>query len=167
LSDPTKRIFSLRAIALGLVGVVAINLLTPFNNYVVANTDLIGNHLPLGMLLVFVFVVTVACMSFSAELFEWLRTPMAKLPTQHLVVLTPLELYITYLKLAFLAALFLSAPWTLLQLWLFIAPGLYEQEKRWVIPFVFFGTIFFWSCLGRAGALFATILAFALAARSV
>jgi hypothetical protein len=68
VADPTKRILSLRAIALGLAGVVAINLLTPFNNYVVANTDLIGNHLPLGMLLVFVFVVLV----INAPLTKWL-----------------------------------------------------------------------------------------------
>lgn len=67
LSEPRTKTFTLRAIAVGLAGVVAVNLLTPFNNYVVANTDLIGSHLPLGLLLVFVFVVLV----INAPLLRW------------------------------------------------------------------------------------------------
>ncbi len=89
-------------------------------------------------------VVSFACFAFAPELFDYLRRPLAALPThQKLIVLSPLELYITYIKLAILASLFLSAPWTLFQVWLFVAPGLYGHEKRWVAPFVILGTLFF------------------------
>jgi sec-independent protein translocase protein TatC len=93
--------------------------------------------------LVGVGVVSVMCFSFSPEMFDYLRRPLLTLPHQKLIVLSPLELYVTYIKLAILASLFLSAPWSLAQVWLFIAPGLYGHEKRWVLPFVVLGTLFF------------------------
>jgi len=93
--------------------------------------------------LVGVFIAAAVCLTFSAELFEWLRTPLASVKQETLIVLTPLELYVTYLKLGVVAALFVSAPWCLYQVWLFVAPGLYSHEKRWVVPFVSLGTLFF------------------------
>ncbi len=90
------------------------------------------------------FVAAVVCMSFAPEMFEWLRGPMQHLPpSTKLIVLSPLELYITYLKLALLAAVFITSPFLLLQLWLFVAPGLYPKEKRWIGPFILLGTLFF------------------------
>jgi sec-independent protein translocase protein TatC len=90
-----------------------------------------------------VFVAALVCLSLAPEMFEWLRGPLMGLPHQKLIVLSPLELYVTYLKLAVLAAVFAASPFVLLQLWLFVAPGLYPQEKRWIAPFVVFGTLFF------------------------
>lgn len=90
-----------------------------------------------------VMVVAFACFAFAPQMFDYLRRPLENIETGNLIVLSPLELYITYIKLAVLAALFASAPWVLLQLWLFISPGLYGHEKRWVVPFVVLGTIFF------------------------
>lgn len=100
--------------------------------------------------LVIVFVAAIGCMAFAPQLFDWLRGPLLDLPHQKLIVLSPLELYITYLKLAVLAALFVAWPFILVQVWLFVAPGLYPKEKRWVAPFVLLGTVFF-----AGGALFA------------
>ena len=68
-------------------------------------------------------LLTVGCFAYT-DLFEWLRQPLALLPHQKLIVLSPLELYITYIKLSVLAALFASTPWLLLQVWLFVSPGL-------------------------------------------
>jgi sec-independent protein translocase protein TatC len=47
------------------------------------------------------------------------------------------------LKIAFLASLFLAAPFILAQVWLFISPGLYKRERRYALPFVFFASVLF------------------------
>jgi sec-independent protein translocase protein TatC len=59
------------------------------------------------------------------------------------------EAFFTKLKVAFVAGIFVAAPAVLYQVWQFVAPGLYDTEKKYVFPFVFFGTFFF-----VAGALF-------------
>lgn len=53
------------------------------------------------------------------------------------------EPFLLYMKVAFLAALFLAAPAVLYQAWAFITPGLYPRERRYALPFVFFATVFF------------------------
>lgn len=58
--------------------------------------------------------------------------------------------FITPLKLAFVTALFIAIPYCLHQLWAFIAPGLYRNEKRFALPLVVLGTVLFY-----AGAAFA------------
>ena len=59
------------------------------------------------------------------------------------------EAFITYFKISFVAAIFISSPVILYQFWMFVAPGLYEKEKKYVLPFIFFGSLCFIS-----GALF-------------
>ena len=60
------------------------------------------------------------------------------------------EAFFTKLKVAFIAGIFLASPVILYQAWQFVAPGLYDEEKLYVFPFVFFGTFFFvagaWFC---------------------
>jgi sec-independent protein translocase protein TatC len=105
------------------------------------------------------FVVTFA---FKERLFALLRAPMDKafglarlmdadfperLPTMH--VKDPVEAFFTYLKVAFLAAIFLAVPIILYQGWKFVAPGLYEQERKATFPFIFVSTLMF-----AAGAAF-------------
>lgn len=53
------------------------------------------------------------------------------------------EAFFTKLKVSFIAALFIASPVIFFQAWMFVAPGLYDQEKRYARPFVFFATIFF------------------------
>jgi sec-independent protein translocase protein TatC len=53
------------------------------------------------------------------------------------------EPFFLYMKVAFLAGLFLAAPVVLYQAWAFIAPGLYPRERRYAVPFVLFATVFF------------------------
>jgi sec-independent protein translocase protein TatC len=96
--------------------------------------------------IVMIALCTVVLFSLAPTLFDYLRLPLDKMAADRLIelqVLSPLEMFITYLKLAVLAALFVAAPWVLLQVWMFISPGLYKQEKRWIVPFVLFGTVFF------------------------
>ena len=55
---------------------------------------------------------------------------------EKLVYLNPTEPFNLYLKIAALAGLFLTSPFVLYQVWMFISPGLYRNEKRYVVPFM-------------------------------
>ena len=48
-----------------------------------------------------------------------------------------------YIKIGFIAGVFIASPLILWQVWKFIAPGLYTHEKKFAIPFVLLSTIFF------------------------
>ena len=66
--------------------------------------------------------------------------------------------FMMYIKIAFISGLFLASPFIFHQLWLFISPGLYKKEKKYVFPFVFFTTVFF-----IGGALFGYYSVFPIA----
>lgn len=72
---------------------------------------------------------------------------------------TPTEPFWTHMKLAFFAALFLSVPVVLFEVWRFVAPGLLPGERRWALPFVALSTLFF--ALGLAFC-YKVVLPFAL-----
>lgn len=96
--------------------------------------------------LVVLVLVTIVCWSFAPTLFDWICRPLNALSDKWMVqlqVLGPMEMFLTYLKLGLLCAVFVSAPWILLQIWLFVSPGLYTHEKRWTALFVVFGSVFF------------------------
>jgi sec-independent protein translocase protein TatC len=94
-----------------------------------------------------------ACYAFADEIFHILCMPwlnaLPKEQTVKLIATAPHEAFFTYMKVAFIAGMMLAVPVILYELWCFIAPGLYEKEKRAVLPVVFFSSLFF---LG--GALF-------------
>ena len=94
---------------------------------------------------------------FSKSLFEILMQPLlAAMPPEEKLIYTGLpEAFFTYLKVAFLAGILLAVPVIMYQLWIFIAPGLYEKEKRLLTPIVFLSSLFF---LG--GALFGYFVVF-------
>ncbi len=56
--------------------------------------------------------------------------------SEKLVYLNPTEPFNLYLKIAAMAGLFLTSPYVLYQVWMFISPGLYRNEKRYVVPFM-------------------------------
>ena len=97
--------------------------------------------------------------AFKEKIFELLLKPwleaLPKGQTSKLIYTAPHEAFFTYLKVSFIAGCGLAVPVVLHQFWLFIAPGLYENERRYVIPVVFFSTLFF---LG--GALFGYFFVF-------
>lgn len=82
---------------------------------------------------------------FSEYLFQILIAPLkAVMPEGDRLIFTNLpEMFLTYLKVAFISGVLLSAPVIFYELWMFIAPGLYQSEKGYVIPFVVFSTILF------------------------
>jgi sec-independent protein translocase protein TatC len=86
---------------------------------------------------------------FSQQLLLLLQRPM---PTR-LVFIAPTEAFFVNLKVAFYAGLFLSVPLLLFQVWKFVAPGLYEHERRYSFPFLIISTILF-----LLGAIFAYIV---------
>ncbi len=93
---------------------------------------------------------------FVERIFHLLMDPvLASLPKeqQTLQYTSYVEPLMVYLKVALYGGIFLAVPWVLLQLWLFIAPGLYKREKKVVIPFLAFGTVLFY-----AGAAFCYFL---------
>ncbi len=79
---------------------------------------------------------------FREEVFDFLSMPI-KSVVDKLVVIKPTEPFTIYLKVSFVSAVFLAAPYILLQVWLFIAPGLYRKEKGYALPFLFSSTLLF------------------------
>ena len=55
----------------------------------------------------------------------------------HLVYQNPTDPFNLYLKVGIMAGLFIASPYLLYQLWMFISPGLYRNEKRFILPFLF------------------------------
>jgi len=88
------------------------------------------------------FVISYA---FSERLFQVLIMPLkAVMPEGERLIFTNLpEMFFTYIKVAFLAGVLVVAPFIFYQLWMFVAPGLYQREKKYVIPFVVSSTILF------------------------
>jgi sec-independent protein translocase protein TatC len=82
---------------------------------------------------------------FAERLFQILVTPLTRImPEGDRLIFTNLpEMFLTYLKTAFICGILLTAPVIFYQLWLFIAPGLYQKEKKLAVPFVVFSTILF------------------------
>jgi sec-independent protein translocase protein TatC len=85
------------------------------------------------------------CYIFSERLFQILIIPLKEnMPEGDRLIYTNLpEMFFTYLKTALIAGILLVAPFIFYQLWMFIAPGLYKKEKKYVIPFVVFSSILF------------------------
>ena len=91
---------------------------------------------------------------FSKDLYRILAVPVTQyLPEgENLAFISLTAPFMLYIKVSFLAAIFFTSPFIFLQFWYFIAPGLYQKERKYVIPFVLFTTIFF--LLGAAFAYF-------------
>jgi sec-independent protein translocase protein TatC len=77
---------------------------------------------------------------YAPELFAVMQWPLHEIQHVKMVVLSPLEMFTTYIKLAVMVGLLTSSPWMLLQLWWFVAPGLYPSERKLAVPFVLLGS---------------------------
>lgn len=82
-----------------------------------------------------------ACWGYREQIYAVMQKPImdalkANGMADKLVYLNPTEPFNLYLKVALLAGLFLTSPFVLYQVWMFISPGLYRNEKRYVIPFM-------------------------------
>lgn len=98
----------------------------------------------LGIAILFVFAWT-----WVEPIFEFLRIPLSnatefpELAEMHHRDLA--EPFFVMLKTAMFGALFLGAPWIILQVWLFVAPALYDNEKKLALPFSILAAIFFYT----------------------
>ena len=82
------------------------------------------------------------CWWFHEQIFAMMQKPIMQALHNHhmeqkLVYLNPTDAFNMYLKVAFLAGIFVASPFVLYQVWAFIAPGLYRNERRYVLPFMF------------------------------
>ncbi|MGC2260645.1 MAG: twin-arginine translocase subunit TatC [Candidatus Sulfotelmatobacter sp.] len=82
-----------------------------------------------------------ACWGFRERIYAVMQKPIVDALRSHhlsekLVYLNPVDPFNLYLKIAALAGLFLTSPFVLYQVWMFISPGLYRNEKRYVVPFM-------------------------------
>jgi sec-independent protein translocase protein TatC len=85
------------------------------------------------------------CYAFIKPIFNFFISPLVKVmpPGSRLIYTALPEAFVTYLKVAFFAGIILAMPVIFYQLWKFVMPGLYERERRYVIPFVLVATLFF------------------------
>ncbi len=99
----------------------------------------------------------VASYAFKQKLFYILVAPLQKvMKSGDTLIYTHLpEAFFTFLKTALISGLMLASPVILYQFWMFMAPGLYDREKRMLLPILFLSTFFF-----VGGALFGYFVVF-------
>tara|TARA_B100000029_G_scaffold452960_1_gene478468 strand:- start:40 stop:807 length:768 start_codon:yes stop_codon:yes gene_type:complete len=90
---------------------------------------------------VYLFVFFIICYIFSESIYNFLLSPYAEAvkndDSNRRMIFTALhETFIVYLKVAFFAAIFISSPIILTQVWKFVAPGLYKNEKKALLPYL-------------------------------
>ena len=98
--------------------------------------------------LFFIFVIFVVSYTFAENIYSFLVYPYAEAvkddPLSRRLIFTALhETFITYLKVAFFTAIFLGSPFLLIQIYKFIAPGLYKNEKKALLPYLISTPILF------------------------
>ncbi|MEK9741663.1 MAG: twin-arginine translocase subunit TatC [Pelagibacteraceae bacterium] len=89
----------------------------------------------------FLLLAFVVCYMYADKIYAFLLDPYVQAtkndPIQRRMIFTALhETFLTYLKLAFFSAFCISFPVILIQIWKFIAPGLYKNEKMALLPFL-------------------------------
>ena len=98
--------------------------------------------------LIFLSILFVICYYFSEYIYGFLVDPYAEAVkndeiNRRLIFTALQETFLTYLKVAFFAAFFITSPFILIQIWKFIAPGLYNHEKKAIMPYLVVTPILF------------------------
>ena len=97
---------------------------------------------------IFLFSFFVVCYFFSEEIYSFLVQPYADAVkddnvNRRLIFTALQETFLTYLRVSFFAAFFVSSPIILIQIWKFVAPGLYKNEKKAILPYLIATPILF------------------------
>ena len=97
---------------------------------------------------IFLFVFFIFAYYFSENIYGFLVEPFAKAVKEtglerRLIFTALQETFLTYLKVSFFAAFFITCPYILMQIWKFIAPGLYKHEKIAIIPYLLLTPVLF------------------------
>ena len=97
----------------------------------------------------YILIVFIVCFYFADQLFSFLALPLVNLLDvengQGFIYTALQEAFFTELKIAFFFSLFFSFPLIAIQIWKFIAPGLYKNEKRAFLPFLIATPILFFA----------------------
>ncbi len=106
-----------------------------------------------------VAVIFIGLISFSNELYLYVSEPLRKyLPESSSMIATDVASpFLTPFKLTLVLSMFAAMPYILFQIWAFVAPGLYQREKRIVIPLFCSSVLLFY-----AGMAFAYYIVFPL-----
>tara|TARA_B100001063_G_scaffold238574_1_gene260902 strand:- start:796 stop:1566 length:771 start_codon:yes stop_codon:yes gene_type:complete len=97
---------------------------------------------------IFLIIFFIGCYIFAEYLYGFLVEPYAQAVkndgTDRRLIFTALqETFLTYLKISFFAAFFITFPFILIQIWKFIAPGLYKHEKIAILPYLILTPVLF------------------------
>ena len=98
--------------------------------------------------ILFILLIFIISYTFADQIYNFLVEPYANAvkndDSPRRLIFTALhETFITYLKVAFFSAIFLGSPILLIQIYKFIAPGLYKNEKKAILPYLIFTPILF------------------------
>ena len=98
--------------------------------------------------MIFLFAFFVICYFFAEYIYGFLVDPYAQAVREddsgrRLIFTALQETFLTYLKVAFFASFFVTSPFILIQIWKFIAPGLYDHEKSALVPYLIITPILF------------------------
>ena len=88
-----------------------------------------------------IVVAASVCFLFRDQIYGMLAEPLTNTLSRlhlkaQLAYLNPVDPFNLYIKLSLVGGLFLACPWVLYQIWLFVSPGLYKHEKRYIWPFI-------------------------------
>ena len=91
--------------------------------------------------IIYLFALFVLCYFFAEDIYSFLLHPYSEAvkgdEINRRMIFTALhETFVTYLKVAFFAAMFMTSPIFLTQIWKFVAPGLYKNEKKALLPYL-------------------------------
>jgi sec-independent protein translocase protein TatC len=94
-----------------------------------------------------VIVAFLVCYQFSTYIYAFLAKPLADIyagePGRKMIFTGLTEAFFTYIKVSFWAAISLAFPIIAIQIWKFIAPGLYKNERRAFLPYIFATPVLF------------------------
>ncbi len=107
-----------------------------------------------------VLVVFLALAYFAQDLYQWLATPLLNALPEHssMIATDVASPFFAPFKLTLVLSFFIAIPYVLYQVWAFVAPGLYKNEKKLIAPLLLSSTLLFY-----AGVAFAYYVVFPLA----
>ena len=97
---------------------------------------------------IFLIIFFIGCYFFAEHIYGFLLEPFAKAvkddgSDRRLIFTALQETFLTYLKVSFFTAFFVTCPFILMQIWKFIAPGLYKHEKIAILPYLILTPLLF------------------------
>jgi sec-independent protein translocase protein TatC len=93
-----------------------------------------------------IFLGIIGAYFFSEQIFEWIRSPILPyLPEAGLVFTGPADKFIAHFKVAIFSGIVVTCPFWIYQIWAFVSPALYSNEKKYAAGFILSGSVLFLS----------------------